>query len=96
MARSTRLSRASRMARSSGISGAFVLKDDEDLVADLDFEGELFAVLVGLAGAQGNDFSRLRLFFCGVRDDDPTADFFLFGNELYEDPFSDRSDVCFA
>jgi len=46
---------------------------DENLVADLDFEGGELAGFVLLAGAEGDDFRLLWLLFGAVRDDDPAA-----------------------
>jgi hypothetical protein len=44
---------------------------EQDLVADLDVEGDLRAVLQDLAVAGGDDFAFLGLFLGRVGDDDP-------------------------
>ena len=64
--------------------GAGVLAD-EDLVADLDVEGDLLAVLVEGAGAEGNDLGFLRFLLGGVRDDNAALDFFSLFDALEED-----------
>lgn len=69
---------------------------DEDFVADLDFEGRDFAVLVFFAGAECDDFGLLGLFLCGVRDDDATADLFFFFDVLHEDAITDGLDFYFG
>ena len=71
--------------------GAAVLAD-EDLVADLDFEGGDLAILALLAGAEGNDLGLLRFFLGAVRDDDPAADLFFFLDVLDEDAITDGFD----
>src|SRR5258708_26129803 len=55
--------------------GAGVLAEEE-LVASLHVEREYFALVVGLALTDGDDFARLGLLFCGVRDNDATTDAF--------------------
>ena len=69
---------------------------DEDAVADLDLEGLGLAVLVILAGAKGNDLGLLGLLLSGVRDDDATADLFLFLEVLHQDAIADGLDVYFS
>ena len=43
---------------------------DEHFVALLDGEGDELAVVITLAGAEGDDFALLRFFFGGIRNDD--------------------------
>src|SRR5262249_17844268 len=66
---------------------------DEDAVALLNFERDLLAVVIGLAGAEGDDNAFGRLFFSGIRNDDATFfDFFLFGG-FDEDAIAERFQV---
>src|SRR6266540_4703558 len=52
----------------------------EHAVALFDFEGDFLAVVIGLAGADGDDDAFLRLFLGGIRDDDAAfLDFFFLG-----------------
>src|SRR3954449_11857950 len=44
---------------------------EQDLVAGLDVERSDLAVVGAGAGADGDDFALLRLFLCGVGNDDP-------------------------
>src|SRR5437763_13796666 len=50
---------------------------EEDAFADLDPHGDHFAVVVGLAGAAGHDFTDRRLFRGGVWNDDAAGRFAL-------------------
>ena len=54
--------------------GAAVL-GDEHLVTLLDGESDELAIVITLAGAEGDDFTFLRFLFVGVWDDNPA----LFG-----------------
>ena len=51
---------------------------EEDLVAGLHADGDQLAVVVGLAGADGDDFAHRGLFRGGVGDDDAAGGFTLF------------------
>jgi len=69
-------------------------------VAFLDGEGDLLAVVVELAGAEGDDLGFLGLLFRGVGDDDPAFLDFLLLDRLNEHPVGERLDgychgVCF-
>src|SRR5437868_772999 len=61
---------------------------EEDSFADLDPHGDHFAVVVGLAGAAGHDFTDRRLFRGGVGNDDAAGRFAL----LFE-PLDDNAIV---
>src|SRR5437867_12390636 len=53
---------------------------DEHAVALFDFEGDFLAVVIDLAGAEGDDNAFLRLFLGGIGDDDAAfLDFFFLG-----------------
>ncbi len=69
---------------------------DEDLVADLDVEGDLLAVLVEGAGAEGDDLGFLGLLLGGVRDDDAALDLFSLFDALEEDAIAEGLDAGFG
>ena len=71
--------------------GAAVLAD-QHAVADLDFEGPDLAVLVPLAGAEGDDLGLLRFFLGAVRDDDASADLLFFLEVFNENTIADGLD----
>ena len=82
--------------------GVFLLVDfhfsaaifaDEDAVPNFDLERQELAVLVFLAGAQGDHLGRLRLFLGAVRDDDSADLLFAFVEALNNDAVVQRSDV---
>ena len=58
---------------------------EQDRVAVLDVERDALAVLVGLAGADGNHLALLRLFLGGVGDDDAPDFLFFFLDAFNED-----------
>src|SRR5436309_15635474 len=59
--------------------GAAILAD-EHAVALLDFEWNLLAIVIGLAGAEGHDQTFHGFFLCGIGDNDPA----LFGFLLFD------------
>ena len=65
---------------------------DEHAVADFDFEGTERAVLLALAGAEGDDLGLLRFFFGAVRDDDSSADLLFFFDVFDENTITDGPD----
>src|SRR5262249_11193447 len=66
---------------------------EQDQVAGLDVQRDPLAVVLRLAVARGNHLALLRLFLCGIGDDDP-ADFLLaFLDALNNDAVVQRSDV---
>ena len=62
-------------------------------VAGLDVERDALAVVLDLAGADGDDFALLRLFLGGVGDDDSADFLFAFLDALDNDAVVQRSDV---
>src|SRR6185369_1990854 len=64
---------------------------EQDAVARLHVERMDLAALIARAGADGDDFAFLRLFLCGVGDDDPAAGLFFFLDTLHEDAVSKRT-----
>jgi hypothetical protein len=58
---------------------------EEDEVSSLDIERNAPAVVLDLAVANGDDFALLRLFLCGIRDDDSADFLFPFLDALNED-----------
>lgn len=69
---------------------------DENLVADLDVEGDFLAVLVEGTGAKGNDLGFLWLLLGGVGDDDASLDFFGLFDALEEDAITEGLDARFG
>ena len=61
---------------------------DEDLVPSTDVEFLAVAIVILLAGAEGDDFSLLRLFLGGVRDDDAILGLFVLFEDFDEDTVS--------
>ena len=61
---------------------------DEDLVPNADFECLTIAVRILRAAAEGNNFSFLGFFFCGVRDNNPISRLFFFLENFNEDTIS--------
>src|SRR5258706_10805615 len=57
---------------------------DQHAVTFLHGKRDELAVVVTLAGAEGDDFALLRLFFRGVRDDDPALLHFVLFNRLHQ------------
>ena len=55
--------------------------------------GDARAVVLDLAGADGDDLALLRLFLGGVGDDDPADLLFAFLEALDDDAVVQRSDV---
>src|SRR5579862_8219744 len=72
--------------------GAAVLAE-QNAVTGLDVESDPLALIVGLAGANGDHFALLRLLFRRVRDDDAALDGFLFFDPLDQDAIMERSNV---
>src|SRR5439155_24498221 len=70
--------------------GAGVLPE-EDLVAGLDVEGDLLALVGHLAVADGDDLTLLGLLLRGVRDDDAALFHFLLFESLDEDTVMQRT-----
>ena len=66
---------------------------DEHFVALLDGELDYLAVVIAFAGAEGDDFAFLRLFFGGIRNDDAAFFDFLLFERLHEDAISEGSNV---
>src|SRR3954471_8877255 len=64
---------------------------DKDLVALLDGELDLLAVIVQLAGAEGDDVAFLRLFLGGIGDDDAALFRFLLFDRLHKHAISEGS-----
>jgi hypothetical protein len=58
---------------------------EEDAIAGLDVEGKYFAFVVGLALADGDHFTLLRLLLRGVGDNDAATDAFA----LFDAPDQD-------
>src|SRR5262245_28400430 len=72
--------------------GARVLPE-QDLVAGLDVEGDLLAVVAHLAGAHGDDLALLRLLLGRVRDDDPAPADLLLLQTLDHDAIVQRTNL---
>src|SRR5262247_1425873 len=72
--------------------GARILPE-QDLVAGLHVERHLLAVVVDLAGADGDDLALLRLLLGRVRDDDPAPLDLLFLQTLDQDPIVQRTNL---
>src|SRR5215831_6473930 len=72
--------------------GARVLPE-QDLVAGFHVEGDLFAVVADLAGADGDDLALLRLLLGRVRDDDPAPADLLFLQTFDHDPIVQRTNL---
>src|SRR5262247_2507828 len=72
--------------------GARVLPE-QDLVTGLHVERHLLAVVVDLAGADGDDLALLRLLLGRVRDDDPAPLDLLFLQTLDQDPIVQRTNL---
>src|SRR4030095_8867751 len=72
--------------------GARILPE-QDLVAALHVERHLLAVVVDLAGADGDDLALLRLFLGRVRDDDPAPLDLFFLQTLDQDPIVQRTNL---
>jgi hypothetical protein len=66
---------------------------DEDFVALLDGEFDELAVVITLAGAEGNDFAFLGLFLGGVRNDDAAFFYFRLFERLDEDAIPEGTNV---
>ncbi len=54
------------------------------------YEGDFLAFVVGLAGANGDNFALLGFLFGGVGDDDPAALGFFFFKRVNEHPVAER------
>jgi hypothetical protein len=63
-------------------SGIF---SEQNMIAGLDVQGENFAFIVRLAFADGDNFAFLGLFFCGVGNNNATADGFAFFDATDDD-----------
>jgi len=61
---------------------------DEDFVPNADFECLTVAVRILRAAAEGNNFSLLGFFFCGVRDNNPIPRLFFILENFDEDTIS--------
>src|SRR3970040_1411501 len=66
---------------------------EQDLVAGLDVEGDLLAVLVDLAVADGDHLALLGLFLGAVRNDDAALPGFLLFLPLDEDAVVQRTNL---
>lgn len=76
--------------------GSTILADKDD-VADLDQEILGVTIVVLLTGSKRDYFGLLRLFFCGIGDNDPALDLlFVVLNGLDEDAITQWSDVRFT
>ena len=64
---------------------------EEDSVAFLHREGEVLAVVVDLAGADGDDLALLRLLLGGVRDDEVAVLLVLLLEALHENAVMERA-----
>src|SRR5712691_7288165 len=71
--------------------GAGVLAE-QDLVAGLDVERDLLAVVTDLAVAGGDDLALLRLFLGGIGDDDASLDLLLL-QALHENAVVQRTNL---
>ena len=58
---------------------------EEDAIAGLDVEGDLFTLVIAVAGTDGDDFAFLRLFLGGDRDDDAALGLGFFFDALDQD-----------
>src|ERR1017187_827994 len=65
----------------------------EHAVALFDFKRNFLSVVVGLAGAEGDDDAFLRLFLGGIGNDDAALFGFLLFDRFHEDAVADRLDV---
>ena len=68
---------------------------EQDAVADLDVEGDQFAVVEPLAMTDSHDFALLRLLLGRIGDDDAVARGFLFVDPLYHDAVVQGSNLHF-
>ena len=66
---------------------------DEHAVAFFDFKRDFLPVVVGFAGAEGDDDAFLRFFLGGIGNDDPALLDFFFFDRLDQDAVADRLDV---
>src|SRR5215469_9611301 len=98
-----------RLRRAAKLREDLLFAQNEQLFAvNLDFTAAVFAeqhpvadvhiqrdalALLALAGADGDHFALLRLFLCGVRDDDAPLDGFLLFNALHDHTVVERGEI---